>query len=137
MSSIYNSAVAQEARAFYGTENWYQHALDKSVVFTDGIKWLREKLNCFWLIDDIVLQSRRLRNRENTFMALEFTNPTECEGKLSITDGKSNTLKNIDYEFTDLSVSIHANNNRDNVILLYLILDEGMDKFVLMLPSEY
>lgn len=35
---------------FTGTENYYNSTF-KSLNLTDGIHYLREKLNCYWLID--------------------------------------------------------------------------------------
>lgn len=38
---------------FTGTERYIQHALCKHVVFTDGVDYLRQHADCFWLVDAI------------------------------------------------------------------------------------
>lgn len=36
---------------FTGTQNWYKHSL--GLLYTDGIKYLAEEAQCYWLIDAI------------------------------------------------------------------------------------
>jgi hypothetical protein len=40
---------------FTGTEHWYRHALVKSVLFTDGAKYLADTAAAYWLLDEIAL----------------------------------------------------------------------------------
>src|SRR5882672_4437286 len=44
---------AEDLAHFTGTENWYRHGLMRNVLFTNGIKYLATKGECFWLIDKI------------------------------------------------------------------------------------
>jgi len=43
-----------ELAHFTGTEKYYRHPLNRHIHFTDGIKFLCEKLDCFWMMDIIV-----------------------------------------------------------------------------------
>ena len=51
----------QELSHFTGSENIYDH-YSKNLKFTDGIKYLAEQLNCYWLIDLIASYQNELIN---------------------------------------------------------------------------
>ena len=67
--NIYSNAVYQESRQFNGTTQWYKHFL--GIILTDGIRWLRDSLNCYWLVDDIAIFSSDFRGNED-FIVAEF-----------------------------------------------------------------
>lgn len=48
-----------ELRECYGSTCCYKHALS-SRTFSEGVNYAREKFNCFWLIDKILLNSVRI-----------------------------------------------------------------------------
>jgi hypothetical protein len=48
-----------DLRQFTGTENWYRHGLLRRITFTDGVKYLAEHAQCWWLIDDIAIMQLR------------------------------------------------------------------------------
>ena len=45
--SDYQNILAQAI----GTENYYRHGVVKNLVYTDGVKAVASKLECYWLID--------------------------------------------------------------------------------------
>ena len=45
------AALAQ----FTGTENWYRHAINRKVLFTDGAKYVADQAAAYWLLDEIAL----------------------------------------------------------------------------------
>lgn len=49
---------------FYGTENYHRGFL--GMLMTDGVKWLCENAECYWLTDAIMSyqQDRRVKNDE-------------------------------------------------------------------------
>ena len=49
---------------FYGTDNWWKHWTGR-INYTDGVKFLAEKAEAFWLIDLVAShQTARLRQEE-------------------------------------------------------------------------
>ena len=40
---------------FTGTSTWYRHALARSVLYTDGVRFIAERAGAYWLIDEIAL----------------------------------------------------------------------------------
>jgi len=56
-------------RNFYGTENWYRFSpLFPRMLLTDGVKWLADNAECYWLLDVIgshqpkALKDKKLRD---------------------------------------------------------------------------
>jgi hypothetical protein len=43
--------LQSQLSAFYGSENLYQRSTPILIYYTDGIKWLQENANCYWLTD--------------------------------------------------------------------------------------
>jgi hypothetical protein len=46
-----------ELRQFTGSEQWYRHGLVRSVLFTDGAKYVADQGGAYWLLDEIALAS--------------------------------------------------------------------------------
>jgi hypothetical protein len=134
--NIYNQTVAQESKAFHGTEKRYQHPL--GILYTEGVQWLVKTLNCYWLLDQIAVYSKTFQKNE-AFMAIYFETPEQSKGSLKITDGNGHSFKVVPIEFTDLYVDtadLKASKN-DESIRFFLIHDGGFNQHVLLLPSEY
>ena len=45
-------------RQFTGTEKWYRHPFVRTVLYTDGVKYVAEQGGAYWLIDDIAFAQR-------------------------------------------------------------------------------
>jgi hypothetical protein len=50
-----NSFTAAELAQFTGTANWYRHPLARSVLYTDGVKFVADLAGAYWLVDEIAL----------------------------------------------------------------------------------
>jgi hypothetical protein len=46
---------------FTGSENWYRHALVRSICFTDGAKYVADTAGAYWLLDEIALAQRSVK----------------------------------------------------------------------------
>jgi len=125
--NVYSNAVYHESRQFHGTAQWYKHWL--GVILTDGVHWLRETLNYYWLVDDIAIFSSKFRNRED-FITAEFRNIGDG-GILTFTDGNGNVFASNKYTYTDLAIETKE------PLKLWLVYDGGFGTHVLLLPSEY
>jgi len=108
----------------YGTVDYhYLGLLAKpcNMVATDGIKWLCDDLDCYWIIDLIAPITQKL----NDFFYVVYIIPNSEGGfYLILDDGNNNIVSFSQYAFTDLEVNLK----------LYLARSEH---WVLMLPSEY
>ncbi len=133
--SIYTPAIALESFQFTGSENWYKHWL--GIVYTDGVKWLHETLQCYWLIDEIAMLSEGFRRKES-FISVYYTRDKD-QAVLRCTDGNDKLLWNKHYDISDIMIDneAFAKTQLDPFLSLFLIYDSHLKKFVLMLHSEY
>ena len=46
------------SQRFYGSEHWYRHALNRSILYTDGAKYIADEGGAYWLLDEIALAQR-------------------------------------------------------------------------------
>ncbi len=119
--------ILEGLQHFHGSEMFYQIPL-LGTRFTDGLKYLSEVADCFWLITDTSVIAKSLMNRSE-FITIDFKRLTEekldftgCEAEIIYTDGNDTVLEKHGYRAT------------------YFPLDELRLFFVndtLMLPSEY
>jgi hypothetical protein len=43
---------------FTGSESYYRHGLVRSIVFTDGVKYIADTAGAYWLLDEIALAQK-------------------------------------------------------------------------------
>lgn len=53
--------LTEELCYFTGTEKWHRHSLSRCL-YTDGIKYLAEKADAYWLIDAVLSYQKKLKN---------------------------------------------------------------------------
>jgi len=113
--------------AFCGTESFYKIPLLNTVI-TDGIQYLADKANCFWLVTDASVIAKSLMDR-SPFVTVDFKKLSpemqEALGYAAIieySDGNDTILETHKYQITDFplaEIRLFFTNN------------------TLMLPSEY
>ena len=82
--------TSSELNQFSGTENWYRHWL--GILYTDGVKYLAEKANAYWLIDavasyqnglkDVPFQSWTLTVKEDHSAVLQMQEDSDVPAKI-------------------------------------------------------
>jgi hypothetical protein len=117
---------------FTGTEQWTRHALASNMLMTDGVLYLRENADCYWLVDAIasyVAHSPELKGEHFQAWTFERVHEVTKPHLLYVTDGNGDKrliTQEIDYSDFPLPK-----------ITLWAVYDGGFKAFVLMLPSEY
>jgi len=119
--------IKEGLQHFHGTEMFYQIPLLRTR-FTDGLKYLSEAAECFWLITDTSVIAKSLMNRSE-FITIDFKRLSEerqdstgYEAEIIYTDGNDNILEKHGYRATDFPL--------DELRLFFV-------NGTLMLPSEY
>ncbi len=46
---------ATDLAQFTGTEQWYRHSINRTVLYTDGVRYVAEHGQAYWLLDEIAL----------------------------------------------------------------------------------
>ena len=119
--------IKEELQQFIGTEMYFRIPLI-GTRFTDGLKYLADAADCFWLITDASVIAKCLTNRSH-FITIDFKRLSkeeqfekQCEAIISYSDGNENLLEAHRYNVTDFPL---------DELRLYFVND------TLMLPSEY
>jgi hypothetical protein len=124
------SEITSGLSNFYGTQGYHRLTLSPKLLATDGVRWLAENAECFWLLDEIAnAQSLPVIQRNQRLQEMQFWTLEVTGSKAVLTCEEDSDMpvwsKNIDY--TDFPL---------NTIKLYVApLDET--RFVVMCPSEY
>ncbi len=119
--------IKENLQYFTGTEMFYQIPLLRTR-FTDGLKYLSEVAECFWLITDTSVIAKSLMNRSE-FITIDFKKLSEQEretkgfdAEIIYSDGNDTILEKQGYRATDFPL---------DELRLFFVND------TLMLPSEY
>jgi len=129
MSQITTSTQTPSLRAedltnFYGSETWFRHGLFRQYLYTEGVQYVAEQGEAYWLLDKIFACHAGVEAlAHEDFCVWDLKRNDEGQGaKLICTDGNETALYSEAILFTDFplkSIRLFCQNN------------------VLMLPSEY
>lgn len=116
-------------RNFIGTYHYYR---DSGVVHTDGVHWLAENCECFWLLDVIASWQRKANVRKEEFQIWKLTVAENKSAIITCTDGNEDTPEICRQEIPYTTFPL------DEITLFYELgsIDMVTPCFVLMLPSE-
>lgn len=107
---------------FTGTENYYRIA--RSVVITDGAKYVAENAGAFWLMDAVASYLPQFTGREEFVVARLNVKNTSAE--LTLDNGNKKVLDRQHIGYTDFPLAS---------FMLYACW--AGEFWVVMLPSEY
>jgi len=117
---------------FYGTDGYHKLTIFPGIVGTDGVKYLAQKAECFWLIDEIAIAQRTVpavRKLED----IQFWELTVADRKAVLVcnedEGKPVYTKEIgftDFPLPSQKIWVAAGGDPDGKVFK-----------VMMLPSEY
>ena len=116
-----NTATLSEAqlRQFTGSENWYRHGINRSVLFTDGAKYVADQGGAYWLLDEIALaQSFEKSVAGEAFQLWKLTVKPDHTASLVCEDGNGHAVYSKEITFTDFPLEEIAIYFTDNTILL-------------------
>ena len=121
------SEIKEGLQHFHGTEMFYSIPLLKTR-FTDGLKYLANVADCFWLITDTSVIAKSLMNRSE-FITIDFKKLSAEErlnkgfdAIITYSDGNNTILEKQGYRATDFPL--------DELRLFFV-------NNSLMLPNEY
>jgi hypothetical protein len=77
-----------DLRQFTGSEQWYRHGLVRTVLFTDGAKYVADQGGAYWLLDEIALAQRgNSRVAAEEFQAWKLAVKADKTATLTCDDG--------------------------------------------------
>ena len=87
---------------FTGSEHWYRHGLNRSVLFTDGAKYVADQGGAYWLLDEIALAQRFDKAvAAEEFQAWTLAVKPDHTATLTCDDGNGNVVFTKQIPFTD------------------------------------
>ena len=87
---------------FTGTEYWYRHGLVRSILFTDGAKYVADSAGAYWLLDEIALAQRYVKAvAGEAFQVWKLAVRPDATATLGCEDGNGNTVHSKRIPFTD------------------------------------
>jgi hypothetical protein len=97
-----------DLRQFTGTSQWFRHGLVRSVTYTEGVQYMAEQGNAYWLLDKIATLQFEPKIRAEDFqvwrLIVEDGHATlTCDDgdKLGVGKSKAIVLHSEEISFTD------------------------------------
>ena len=113
--------LLSELAHFTGTTQWYRNPMFPKFLFTDGVKYLAEKAECYWLIDYIFSYQLDSQIQGHEFQVWKIF-VADNKATIKVEDGNDNLIKEMSIPYTDFPLPEFT-----------LWFSEG----VLLLKSEY
>ena len=126
--------LQNELSQFHGTEKYHKLTIFPGIVGTDGVAYLAQNAECFWLIDEIAIAQRDSKIRKNQALQdIQFWQLTVNDNKGVLVccedEGKPVYEKEIpytDFPLASQKIWVAAAGDPDGKLFK-----------VMMLPSEY
>jgi hypothetical protein len=104
---------------FTGSEHWYHHAINRTVLFTDGAKHVADAGGAYWLLDEIALAQRYDKAvAGEAFQLWKLTVQADHTATLTCEDGNGKGVFAKAIPFTDFPLPEIKLYVCDNTILL-------------------
>ena len=129
------STLRTELAQFTGSTQWFRHAFNRAVIYTEGMQYLAEEGEAHWLIDAIAShigsdEFRRAADLDSRVGLMHFwklaVNPDHTATLKAVADSGEQPFIMQEIEFTDIPL---------DVIDVWAKNDAGL--WTLLLPSEY
>lgn len=106
---------------FTGSQQAFYHPMFKKFVYTEGVRYLAQNAECYWLLEHIFLHQTNPKIKAEGFQTWKLVKQ-EDTATITIDDGNGNIIETFPIDFTDFPL---------DEIILFMIGD------TLLLPSEY
>lgn len=108
---------------FTGTENWHRfNPLMRNLLATDGVMYLAQKAECFWLLDIVASLKLEPNCKKEDFLVCKLIKDENGGALFTATNGNKELLYTQEISSTDFPL---------NEITLFFI------DHIVLLPSEY
>ena len=125
--NMQSKQIQEHLQRFCGSETAYTIPMF-NIRYTEGVKYLAEAAQCYWLITDAAVITKNLKHK-SYFLVIYFKRFSKevqarfhKEAQITYADGNGTILFQQDYELTDLPL---------DELRLFFVED------MLMLPNEY
>lgn len=111
--------LKSQLRNFCGTETWFSHPLFLKFTYTEGVQFLAQEGECYWLIDLIFgFQIDQQAVRNELFQCWDLKVAENKTATLICDDGNGNTVFTLELTYTTFPMESIRLYFTDNVLLL-------------------
>lgn len=107
-----------DLRQFTGTEHWYRHALMRSILFTDGAKYVADTAGAYWLLDEIAFAQTEQHIAAEKFQLWKLKVHPDQTAILTCENGNCDVVLTRPIGYTNFPLEEISFYFIDNVILL-------------------
>ena len=95
------NTLLHELNHFTGSEVFYRHPLNRKIIYTQGVQYLAEKAEAYWLLDYIVSNQHNPKIKIEPFQVWQIKVNEHNKAAIWVEDGNKNRIKSFKLEFTD------------------------------------
>ena len=111
--------LKSELRNYCGTETWFRHRLFRKFVYTEGVQFLAEMAECYWLIDLIYgFQYDQQAVKDEYFQLWELKVTENKAATLTCDNGNGEIVFTHELTYTTFPMDSIRLYFTDNVLLL-------------------
>lgn len=112
-----------DLKQFTGSEEFFRHGINRSVIYTEGAQFLAERAGAYWLLDAIAIPQAHIKAlKHEAFQLWRLKVNDDRSAALTCDDGNGKVVYRHDIPYTDFPLQ--------EVQLYYC---DG----TILLPSEY
>jgi hypothetical protein len=104
-----------DLRQFTGSEQWYRHAINRKVLYTDGARYVAVNGGAYWLLDEIALAQFDGRpSAREEFQVWTLGVRADKSATLTCDDGNGRVVHRKELPFTDFplpTITLYCANN--------------------------
>lgn len=93
--------LIQELGQFTGSERVYRNPLFRKFVYTEGVRFLAQKAEAYWLIDYIFSNQLNAKIKAEEFQVWKIKVEEGKQALIWVEDGNDNLVESFKLEFTD------------------------------------
>ncbi len=90
-----------QLKLFTGTEQWYRHPIKRDMLYTDGVQYVAERGQAYWLLDELVFAQVHPVVTSQLFQVWNLKVNKDQTAELSCEDGNYNPVFKKKIPFTD------------------------------------
>lgn len=111
--------LKQNLKQFTGTENVYNHALNQSLSYTDGVRFFARNAGggAYWFLDIVATEYKPL-TKTHDFLSIALSVDEKSVGRITVTDGNDNVIAKKYIDYTDCPTGKWQFFLTNNVLLL-------------------
>lgn len=104
MAKMKADQLRRELNHFTGTTQLYYHPMFSKYKYTDGVRFLAQNAECYWLLEHIFIHQTDPKIKGEEFQVWEIK-VEDSKARIVVDNGNNHILKVFDIEYTDFPLA--------------------------------